>query len=551
MESESAILLLFLMKILKMLVQFDIIKISEGLKLRRLQKMLKKKSGQIDIFNHMIYEKLIPKDHLLVLIDSIIDFSFIYDKLADRYSPVGRGSEDPVMMTKFLLLEYIYNLSDGDVRDRALTDVAFRWFLGLCLDDEVPDDTTISHFRVHRLCEEKLDSFFSEIVKECIKRNLVGRKRHIIDTTDVAANVNYPSDKKLIRNAFAKVMKEVSKFNEQLAKEQLERFESDIQREYENNDKVSAKRHFEIAGERLEYLYLRTYEELQKNRKYQEAFGLCHDIVDQYLNSKKDKIVSVVDPDARIAHKSPGNIKRGYKDHIIVDEDSEIILASVQTPFNVGDEKKLKELVEKVEELNIKPKEVSADKVYGTLDNRAYLLDNEITSNIPFYNESSREVQYYGLKDFEISKELDHVTCPNGKTTYSYRIIQNKSNDTEFKQFIFEKQDCIQCPLKEQCLYKDKKTGKTLTKGRRVDVPLKYYAVLADRERVGTSNFEEACNKRFIIERRFASMVRKRGLRRCWYTRLRGAKTHIIMANMVCNIIRLVNIIFQPSVAMT
>jgi hypothetical protein len=28
------------------------------------------------------------------------------------------------MMTKILLLEYIYNLSDGDVRDRILTDVA-------------------------------------------------------------------------------------------------------------------------------------------------------------------------------------------------------------------------------------------------------------------------------------------------------------------------------------------------------------------------------------------------------------------------------------------
>jgi hypothetical protein len=129
----------------------------------------------------------------------------------------------------------------------------------MSLDDEVPDDTTISHFRVHRLCEEKLDSFFSEIVKECIKRDLIGKRRHIIDTTDVAANVNYPSDKKLIRNAFAKVIKEIGKFNEQLAKEQLECFESDIQSEYETNDKVNAKRHFEIAGERLEYMYLKTY----------------------------------------------------------------------------------------------------------------------------------------------------------------------------------------------------------------------------------------------------------------------------------------------------
>lgn len=36
--------------------------------------MLNKSNGQIDIFNHMIFEKLVPKNQLLVKIDSIIDF---------------------------------------------------------------------------------------------------------------------------------------------------------------------------------------------------------------------------------------------------------------------------------------------------------------------------------------------------------------------------------------------------------------------------------------------------------------------------------------------
>ena len=99
----------------------------------------------------MIFEKLVPKDHLLIKINSIIDFSFIYDKVKDRYSHVGRGSEDPVMMVKILLLEYLYNLSDPEVVNRIQTDIALRWFLGLGIYDEVPDDTTISHFRVNRL----------------------------------------------------------------------------------------------------------------------------------------------------------------------------------------------------------------------------------------------------------------------------------------------------------------------------------------------------------------------------------------------------------------
>ena len=110
---------------------------------------------------------------------------------------------------------------------------------------------------------------------------------------------------------------------------------------------------------------------------------MCQTIIDQTLNKKKDKIVSVVDPDARVAHKSPGIIKRGYKNHILVDEDSEIILASAQTPFNVGDEKKCIELLNKAQsKLGLKSEEISADKVYGTTENRAYLKDHNIISNI-------------------------------------------------------------------------------------------------------------------------------------------------------------------------
>ena len=511
--------------------------------------MLGKNNPQIDVFTHMIFDRLIPEDHLLVLINSIIDFSFVYDIVKEKYSDIGRKSEDPVMMLKICLLEFLYTLSDKKVVKRIQTDIAFRWFLGLSLDDEVPDDTTISHFRTNRMGEEIFDKFFNEIVRKCIEKNIVKSKRYLIDTTDVAANVNYPSDKKLICDAFRKVIRELRKFNEDFAEQQLAQFENEIEEEYKKEDRVSVKKYLEIAQKYAEYLYLKTYDELQTNEKYKEAFGILWDIIDQYTNGKKDKIVSVVDPDAKIAHKSVGNIKRGYKDHIIVDEDSEIILASVQTPFNIGDEKKLVDLIEKVEEsLGLKPEEITADKVYGTTDNRAYLKDNEIIANIAFYNESSREAKFYGLSDFKISEDLVSVICPNGITAEEYIITRNKTNGTDFKVFKFDKAVCQQCPLRDQCLYKDKK-GKYISKGRRLEVPLRYDAILRDRERIETKEFEEASNKRFKVERRFATMVRNHGLRRCRYVRLGRAKIHITLANMACNIVRMVNILNPPSFA--
>ena len=61
---------------------------------------------------------------------------------------------------------------------------------------------------------------------------------------------------------------------------------------------------------------------------------------------------------------------------------------------------------------------------YRNKDTGAYLKDNKIISNIAFYNESSREVKLYGLRDFKISEDLLSVTCPNGITTEGYVIAK-------------------------------------------------------------------------------------------------------------------------------
>ena len=132
--------------------------------------MLGKNSGQVDMFDHVIFEKLIPKNHLLVKIDSTVDFSFVYDKVKDKYSTIGRGSKDPIMMLKILLLEYLYKLSDVEVVNRIKTDVAFRWFLKLSIDDAVPDDTTISHFRIKRLGVEDFEEFLMKLLSNVLKK---------------------------------------------------------------------------------------------------------------------------------------------------------------------------------------------------------------------------------------------------------------------------------------------------------------------------------------------------------------------------------------------
>jgi hypothetical protein len=51
----------------------------------------------------------------------------------------------------------------------------------------------------------------------------------------------------------------------------------------------------------------------------------------------KDRIISTVDPDARHGHKTAARGFDGYKGHVAVDPDSELITATTVTAGNVGD----------------------------------------------------------------------------------------------------------------------------------------------------------------------------------------------------------------------
>ena len=44
-------------------------------------KMLGKNKAQFNAFDNIIFDKLIPKNHLLVEIDEVVDFSFVYEQL--------------------------------------------------------------------------------------------------------------------------------------------------------------------------------------------------------------------------------------------------------------------------------------------------------------------------------------------------------------------------------------------------------------------------------------------------------------------------------------
>jgi transposase len=138
-------------------------------------------------------ENLVPQDHFLRLIETHIDFSFIYEKVRPYYSETrGRRSLDPVMLFKMIFIGYLYNIrSERQLEKEIMVNTAYRWFLGLGLSEKVPDHSSISFNRNERFKGTTVfQDIFDEIVRIACRHGLVGGRVLITDSTHMRANAN-------------------------------------------------------------------------------------------------------------------------------------------------------------------------------------------------------------------------------------------------------------------------------------------------------------------------------------------------------------------------
>jgi transposase len=165
--------------------------------------MLKPKTPQESFYGSYLYDRIVPIDHVLRKINQLVDFSFAGRVLNDRYNPaIGRPAEDPEFMLRLCLLQYLYGDSDRQVVENARLNLAYKYFLGLAVDAEVPDYTTVSYFRAQGLGEEKFRAILEQIVRQCIDRGLVKGNRQIIDSTHIRANISVSSIAGLVKSRF-------------------------------------------------------------------------------------------------------------------------------------------------------------------------------------------------------------------------------------------------------------------------------------------------------------------------------------------------------------
>jgi IS5 family transposase len=103
-------------------------------------------------------------------LDKLINWNPVIYRIEKLYKEDnGRPGFPALLMFKALLLAQWYGLSDPELEDCLKDRLSFKQFVGLQMEDDVPDETTLCRFR-NRLIEnrlfEKLFTLMSPLQKQ-------------------------------------------------------------------------------------------------------------------------------------------------------------------------------------------------------------------------------------------------------------------------------------------------------------------------------------------------------------------------------------------------
>ncbi|GAH09978.1 unnamed protein product, partial [marine sediment metagenome] len=239
-------------------------------------------------------DSLVPEDHFLKRLDSLVSFNFVRDITKSYYSHTGKPSIDPVVLVKMLLVGYLFDIrSERKLIEEITLNLAYRWYIGYDLDEEIPNHSIFSKART-RFGKKLFLDIFEKILIKCIELGLVSKEGMLIDSTIVKADA---SDNSMV---------EIGLSPEQYWKR--------LDQKEKPKKKLSGARY---TGE------------VDKNK-----MGKRRRDINRLSLRKK----STTDPDATITHKPGAGSHLSYKAHIATDTNGIItaVSASPSVSHDIG-----------------------------------------------------------------------------------------------------------------------------------------------------------------------------------------------------------------------
>ncbi len=159
--------------------------------------------------------ELVPEEHLVRKLDNCIDFQFIEELVKGLYSKGGRPSIPPVVLFKLIFINKIFGINFmRRTCEECKVNIAYRWYLGLSMYDEIPNYSTWSQNYIRRYKDSNVfNEIFERILSQAMEYGFIDMETVFGDSTHQKANAN--------KNKYTDVEVEIVKkeYEEELLKE--------------------------------------------------------------------------------------------------------------------------------------------------------------------------------------------------------------------------------------------------------------------------------------------------------------------------------------------
>ena len=436
----------------------------------------KNERGVIEIVDA---ESLVPEGHLLRQIDRAVEFEKLYEIVEPLYSEEeGRRSIDPAVLFKIVLLQHLDgNASLRGTLRRAETDVAYRWFLGYRLSEELPHFSTVSYNFRHRFTEETIEAVFQWILGEAGAAGALTPTAVFIDGTHIKASANLKK----------KIKQEVPAAAKRYEQELL----AEVNADREAHGKKPLKEEEEEPPKGDGTGKNNTSRKKQARRK--KAAG-----------KQKTATLSTTDPESGMFCKGEHKRCFAYEAHTACDKNGYVLEVAV-TPGNVHDSVAFDDVYDKLIQSFPEVETVVADAAYKTPHIcRKVFQDGRVLSTA--YKRPMTMKGGHPWWAYVYDEYYDCVICPE------YQVLSYCTTNREgYREYRSNPKICAHCPTRHLCT-RSKNCVKTVLRHIWKD-----FEELADDARYTPEYKDLYALRKETIERVFADAKEKHAMRYTFY----------------------------------
>jgi hypothetical protein len=449
------------------------------------------------------------------------------EEFADLFAVIGRDSVPPRIVSVVMVLQRLHGLSDREAVDAFAFDLRWKYAAG-ALDFDHPGfaHTVLVDFRERLRRSKRPNRIFEAALAVAKETGLVGRKR-VLDSTALYDAVATQDTVTMIRSAIRALLRVVDATLSTEVRTVLRRADDykDAGKPVCDWEDAATREALVDALAHDGFAALSVLEGRRLAAPVQEAAELLATVLGQDLERldggrfriaqrvAPDRVISTVDPEARHGHKTQSRHFDGYKGHVAIDPDSEIITATEVTAGNVADGAVAETLVgaeladAKKADAN-EPVEIYGDASYGTADLVEKIEAAGAEPNVKVQAASPPRVGLYSQDAFKIDTQAGTACCPAG-IVVKLRVLQDGSAVADFSA------SCISCPLRAQCT--------ASASGRELRIHPKHATLARSRARQRAPEWRQRYRAtRPKVERKIGHLMRrKHGGRRA---RMRGCE---------------------------